>query len=99
MAHELDCLREQRRENLVTEHDNNEKVKQLQLELHTSRTHARQVEHEIAEMSLNAKYFQKSAAKSDKVLKEALLVLQELSSKLQGSLCEESVESADQREF
>lgn len=78
----------------MTEHNNNEKIKQLQSDLHTSRTHARQLEHEIAEVSLKAKYLQKGAAKFGEVLKEAMLVLQELSSDPPMSPREESVDSA-----
>ena len=78
----------------MTEHDNNEKIKQLRSDLHTSQTHARQLEHEIAEVSLKAKSFRKRAAKSGKVLKEALLVLQELSSELPVSPYKESVDLA-----
>jgi len=78
----------------VTEHDNNEKIKQLRSDLHTSQTHARQLEHELAEVSLKAKAFRRRTAKSGKVLKEALLVLQELNPELPVSLCKESVDLA-----
>jgi hypothetical protein len=45
-------------------------------------------------VSLKVNYLYKRAAKSGKVLKEAMLVLQELSSDTPVSPCEESVDSA-----
>lgn len=83
----------------MTKQDKDENIQQLQLDLHNSWKYTRQLEHEIVDLSSNAKYFKNRAAKSGKFLNEALSVLWELNSEPPISPRRESVIAASQAEL